>query len=193
MSRLWVTGYRSYELGIFKKDDPKEIVIKNVIKTNLEQSIIDGCDWIITGGQLGVEQWTIDVANSLKEDFPDEFQTSMMLPFKEFGNQWNEDNQLNLSKRKSSVDFTASVSNEPYKSPMQLRAYQEFMLTHTDKALLIYDADNPGKTKYDYERIKLYAENHDYEYRLIDFDELQEAANEYQNNLDNFQEWFEFI
>ncbi|WP_054608138.1 DUF1273 domain-containing protein [Apilactobacillus kunkeei] len=188
MSRLWVTGYRSYELGVFGDKDPKELVIKNVIENNLKQAIEDGVDWIITGGQMGVEQWTIEVADQLKEEYPDEFQISMMLPFKEFGKQWNEQNQMKLSQSINKVDFSASVSNDPYKSPMQLRAYQDFMLNHTDKALLIYDVDNPGKTQYDYEQIKRFSEIHDYDYHLIDFDELQEAANEYQNNLNNFEE-----
>ncbi|GAA6113210.1 MAG: DUF1273 domain-containing protein [Apilactobacillus sp.] len=185
MSRVWITGYRSYELGVFGNKDPKELVIKSVIENNIKQEVIDGADWIITGGQMGVEQWTAEVATSLKEELPGEFQLSVMLPFKEFGNQWNEQNQARLSSILSNVDFSASVSNDPYKSPMQLRAYQEFMLTHTDKAILIYDVDNPGKTQYDYEQIKRFSEQNDYGYRLVDFDELQEAANEYQNNLNN--------
>ena len=30
MRRLWITGYRSYELNVFKDDDPKVAVIKAV-------------------------------------------------------------------------------------------------------------------------------------------------------------------
>ncbi len=54
MSRLWVTGYRSYELGIFKDDDPKRKVLDTVLKNELVQAIVDGTDWIISGGQLGI-------------------------------------------------------------------------------------------------------------------------------------------
>lgn len=32
MKRAWITGYRSYELNIFKDNDPKVQVIKEVLK-----------------------------------------------------------------------------------------------------------------------------------------------------------------
>lgn len=188
LSRLWITGYRSYELGIFKNNDPKKTIIDKVIKDNLSQEIMDGVDWIITGGQLGIEQWSVEVANQLKSEYPDEFKTSVMLPFQKFGEQWNDDNKMSLQKCIQNSDFSASVSNEPYKSPIQLKAYQKFMLTHTDKALLIYDLDHEGKTKYDYNQIKQYSDHNDYDLRMIDFDDLQEAATEYENSRKNFEE-----
>lgn len=185
LSRLWITGYRNYELGIFKDDDPKLKVIDSVLKAELVQAIIDGTDWIISGGQLGVEQWALRVGTDLKKDYPGEFQTAMMLPFLEFGSNWNAANQEKFAKIKSLVDFSAVVSQKPYTSPEQLRNYQEFMLTHTDQAILIYDLDNPGKTQYDFDKIKKFAENHPYPYKLITFDDLQAAADEYQENLNN--------
>ncbi|MEE8823837.1 hypothetical protein LASUN_20430 [Lentilactobacillus sunkii] len=185
MSRLWITGYRSYELGIFKDDDPKRKVIDSVLKSEISQAIVDGMDWLISGGQLGIEQWSLEMGQGLKKEYPGEFQTSMMLPFAEFGNNWNENNQAKLQALKTKVDFSASVSDKPYQSPQQLRNYQEFMLSHTDQALLIYDLDNPGKSQYDYDKIKKFAENHPYPYKLITFDDLQSAADEYQENLNN--------
>ena len=56
------------------------------------------------------------------------------------------------------------------------------MLTYTDEALLLYDPDHEGKEKYDYQAIQKYQADHDYFYRLIDFDELQEAAIEWQEH-----------
>ena len=32
MSRLWLTGYRIYELGVFGSQDPKLLVIKDTLK-----------------------------------------------------------------------------------------------------------------------------------------------------------------
>ena len=185
VSRLWISGYRSYELNIFKDDDPKRKVIDSVLKSELSQAIIDGTDWIISGGQLGIEQWSLVTANYLKKDYPGEFKTAMMLPFAEFGSNWNENNQGKLQKLTNQVDFSASVSQKPYHSPEQLRNYQEFMLTHTDQAILIYDLDNPGKSQYDFDKIKQFAQTHPYPYRLITFDDLQVAADEYQENLNN--------
>ncbi len=185
LSRLWVTGYRSYELGIFDNHDKKRDVINYVLRKEITAEIENGVDWIITGGQMGIEQWTIEAANSLKSEYPDEFQVSMMVPFAEFSGHWNENNQAIYNQIKSQVDFFASTSNQPYNSPQQLRNYQEFMINHTDSALLVYDLDNPGKTQYDYNVIKNYADKHPYPYRLITFDDLQSAAEEYFESLNN--------
>ena len=63
---------------------------------------------------------------------------------------------------------------------MQLKNYQNFMLDHTDQAMLIYDPEHEGKTKYDYEMIKKYGEQEDYPYDLVDMYQLQEFAEMYQ-------------
>ncbi|TAR46582.1 hypothetical protein BV232_13855, partial [Lactiplantibacillus plantarum] len=79
---------------------------------------------------------------------------------------------------------------QPYENPQQLKNYQEFMVTHTDAATLVYDPDNPGKPTYDYDLIRNFSDTHPYPLTLIDFDWLQESANEYaekQNNGFNFE------
>ncbi|GKT02669.1 DUF1273 domain-containing protein [Furfurilactobacillus sp. WILCCON 0119] len=181
MSRLWVSGYRSYELGVFGTKDPKLAVIQFALKQALINQIENGVDWIITGGQLGVEQWVVTVANELKTDYP-QLKVAVMLPFAEFGGNWNEANQAQLSALLETADFTASVSDQPYQSPQQLKNYQAFMLSHTDAALLVYDEEHEGKPSYDYLAIKAFSEDHPYTVTLIDFDWLQESANEYQEN-----------
>lgn len=55
--RLWVTGYRAYELNVFGSNDPKLKVLKTSLKNTLMQFLDEGLEWLITGGQLGVEQW----------------------------------------------------------------------------------------------------------------------------------------
>lgn len=66
MSNLIISGYRSFELGVFKEDDPKIIVIKKCLKENLINLIENGVEWILVGGQSGVEQWSAEVVNELK-------------------------------------------------------------------------------------------------------------------------------
>lgn len=184
MSRLWLTGYRSYELGVFGEQDPKLLVIKDTLKKLLIERIENGTDWLITGGQLGVEQWSVEVATQLKAQYP-ELQVAMMTPFAEFGQNWNEANRGRYAQLASQVDFHQAVSRQPYQSPQQLRNYQEFMLTHTDEAVLVYDLEVEGKPQYDYQAIERYQERHAYPVTLIDMDWLQESANEYQENLKN--------
>ncbi len=59
---IYVSGYRSFELGVFKENDPKIQVVKNVLKRELRQLAEEGVEWILVSGNLGVE--TMDRANS---------------------------------------------------------------------------------------------------------------------------------
>ena len=71
MRRLWLTGYRSYELNAFQDDDPKVAVVKRVLTQRLTSLLEEDDDefWVITGPQLGVEQWGAAVALELKKAF----------------------------------------------------------------------------------------------------------------------------
>lgn len=176
LRRLWLTGYRGYELNVYQDNDPKLAVIKYSLKNALQVYLEDGLEWLITGAQLGVEQWGVEVATELKADFP-ELKIAMMLPFAEFGKQWNENNQQKLTQVLTKADFTAKVSEHPYQNPSQLKDYQTFMSEHTDGALMLYDPEYPGKPQYDYDFLKQKADRvSDYSLQLIDFYELQDQA-----------------
>ena len=180
MRRLWLTGYRSYELNAFQDDDPKVAVVKRVLTQRLTSLLEEDDDefWMITGPQLGVEQWGAAVALELKKSFR-QLKVAMMLPFADFGQQWNATNRDRLLNLRDRVDFAREVTTKPYESPEQLRSYQRFMLDHTDSMLMVYDPDHPGKPKYDYELAQKYGDQQDYLVDLVDFDELQEAAIEW--------------
>lgn len=177
MRRLWVTGYRSYELNVFKDDDPKVKVIKKVLMNNIKNRLEENDDefWLITGPQLGVERWAVECGLALQADFS-QLKLAVMLPFAEFAKKWNESNQEKLAMLIKRVNFSAEVSTQSYQSPQQLRMYQQFMLNHTDQQLIIYDPDHEGKPKYDYQAAQ---RRDDYPVQVIDFDELQEAAVEW--------------
>lgn len=66
IERLYVTGYQSYELGIFNEKDPKVQVIKNVLKRELIALIENGLEWVMISGNLGTEIWTGQIVNELK-------------------------------------------------------------------------------------------------------------------------------
>lgn len=186
MKRLWITGYRSYELNTFGDKDPKITIIKYALKNYLIELLEDGeLDWVITGPNLGIEHWATEVAIELRKKYP--VRVSIMTPYEEFASRWNENNQARYLNLKNQVDFFASTSNTPYKSPVQLRNYQNFMLLHTDRALMIYDPEHPGKPKYDYDLIKKYQKEKDYPLDLIDFYDLQDAAEEYQEEQENLK------
>ena len=185
MKRLWTTGYRAYELGVFDEKDPKVAVIKEVLQKELCYQLDSTSEefWLITGPQMGVERWSIESALAIKDDYP-QLKIALMEPYADFAARWNENNQARLAAVKAQVDFAGRVSEKKYESPEQLRAYQNFMLYYTDGALLIYDPEREGKTVWDWRAINRYREqNSDYSMRMIDFDELQEAAEEYSERL----------
>lgn len=179
MDRLWVTGYRSFELNVFNDKDPKITVIKYALKNYLVEKLEDAeLDWVITGANLGVEQWTAELMMELRQEYDVRF--SVMIPYMNFAERWNENNQAKFLNIKEGADFFASTSNSPYTSPAQLKNYQRFMVNHTDRALMIYDPEHPGKPKYDYQLIKNQQKIKDYPLDLIDFYDLEDAANEYE-------------
>ena len=65
IQRVYVTGYQSYELGIFSEQDPRVQVIKNVLKKELTALIENGLQWVMISGSLGTEIWTGQVVNEL--------------------------------------------------------------------------------------------------------------------------------
>ena len=185
MKRLWTTGYRAYELGVFDEKNPKVAVIKDVLQKQLRYQLDSTSEdfWLITGPQMGVERWSIESALTIKVDYP-QLKIALMEPYADFAARWNENNQARLAAIKAQVDFAGRVSEKKYESPEQLRTYQNFMLHYTDGALLIYDPEREGKTVWDWRAINRYREqNADYSMRMIDFDELQEAAEEYSERL----------
>ncbi len=186
MSRLWITGYRSYELNVFQEKDPKVEVIKRAVKQALRNQIEQGVDWLITGPQLGIEQWSARWGIDLKSDYP-EIKVAIMAPFAEFGSQWNDDNKAKLSQLQTDADFADQVSDTKYRSPAQLRNYQEFMLMHTDAALFVYDSEYPGKSEFELKAAQQFAETHPYPINIIDFDQLQETANEYEEEQEEIK------
>ncbi len=173
--RIWVSGYRKYELSVFGDKDPKITVIKYCLKRELRALCEDGMEWLITGCEQGCEQWAAEVGLELKADYP-QLQIAMMQPYANFGNRWQEESQEQLAALKSRVDFSASVSKTDYKSGQQLAAYGTFMSDHTDGALLLYDPEYPGKPKFNYNRVQNMPASRHYNVSLITMYDLQEAA-----------------
>lgn len=174
-SRIWVSGYRAQELGVFGDKDPKIAVIKYCLKKTLTEALDTGMTWLITGCQQGTEQWAAEVGLELQPDYP-ELKIAMMAPFAQFGDRWQEASQAKLAALRARVDFTADVSRAPYQSGRQFAQYGQFMRDHTDGACLLYDPEFPGRTQYDYDRLNELATTREYPLNLITMYDLQEAA-----------------
>ncbi|MDV7800011.1 DUF1273 domain-containing protein [Enterococcus hirae] len=169
---MYISGYRSFELGVFKENDPKITVIKKVLKKEIQQLVEEGLEWVLTSGNLGIETWVTEVVAELKQEYP-ELKLGIIYPFKEFGNNWNENNQEKLRMTEQLADYVEAVSHQAYQSPSQLRNHTRFLLDHTDGCLLIYDPEFPGKTQYFLKEAQTYQQDQSYEIRLVSMDDLQ--------------------
>ncbi|MGO2890571.1 DUF1273 domain-containing protein [Enterococcus devriesei] len=172
---LYVTGYQSYELGIFNEKDPRVQVIKNVLKRELTALIENGLEWVMISGSLGTEAWTGQVVNELKVDYP-ELRLAIIFPFENFGSNWKEQNQLILSELVQRADFVESVSHHPYQNPGQFKNHVSFLLEHTDAALVVYDTEYPGKSKFFLGDVEKYQLKNSYDLLTITMDDLENSS-----------------
>lgn len=182
MTRLHITGYRSFELGIFQDKDPKITIIKNTLKSRLIAYLEEGLEWVILGGNLGTDLWASEVVKELQVDYP-ELQYAVIFPFTEYGSNWNEANQLALSNLKLGAAYVDSTSHQPYENPQQLKNHTQFMLTHTEGALLLYDREFEGKPMFFLRDAERFQEQQAYNLELITMDDLQNYEN-YENYED---------
>ncbi|MTE25225.1 DUF1273 family protein, partial [Microbacterium sp. ZXX196] len=56
-----ISGYKPFEIGLFKKNDPAVEYIKKAIRKELEQLLEEGLEWVLISGQLGTELWAAEV------------------------------------------------------------------------------------------------------------------------------------
>ena len=105
---MYISGYRSFELGVFKENDPKITVIKKVLKKEIQQLVEEGLEWVLTSGNLGIETWVTEVVAELKQEYP-ELKLGIIYPFKEFGNNWNENNQEKLRMTEGCRDILRNI------------------------------------------------------------------------------------
>ena len=175
MTSLLITGYKSFELGVFKDKDPKVNIIKKAIKRDLKRFLDEGVDWMIFTGNLGFEFWALEVAKELQKDYP--LKLATLFPFETHGQNWNEANQVKLSDFKQ-VDFI-KYAYPTYEHKGQLRDYQIFLLENTDGAYLFYDEENETKLKFFYELMK---KKDNYMTKRLTFEDLNEMSENFSEN-----------
>ncbi|CAM3979883.1 SLOG family protein [Lederbergia lenta] len=172
-----LTGYKSYELGIYKNNDPAIDYIKKTISRRIIELMEDGLEWVIISGQPGVELWAAEVVFELQEEY-NELKLALITPFLNQEEKWKEDNKELYEMVMMQADFTESLSKLPYTAPWQFRNKNNFFLQKTDAAIILYDEEKEGSPKFFYEAAKLYQQSKSYELRMIDFYDLQAAVDE---------------
>ena len=111
MTTALVLGYSAFDLGLFSDKDPRLKLIKKAIRRDLEAMAEDGVTWLVFTGSLGFEYWVLEVAQEMKTEYG--FQLATIFALETHGENWNEGNQMKLSRVKH-VDILkkAYKSNE---------------------------------------------------------------------------------
>ncbi|AIC94528.1 DUF1273 domain-containing protein [Shouchella lehensis] len=178
MNAVLITGYKMHELGVFNESHEGIKWIKFVLKKRMIALIEEGATWFITSGQLGVEQWAMDVVDELKEIYP-HIQLGLLTPFEEQESKWNERLKELYHERVSKADFVDSISKRPYENPMQLKVKNDFLVQKTDGLLVLFDEEKEGSPLF---YIKV-ARSMDKPIFIISPEEIEEARRE---ALDDF-------
>jgi uncharacterized phage-like protein YoqJ len=174
---LAISGYKPFELGIFKNDHPSVTFIKAAIKKELFQMLEEGLEWVLISGQLGVELWAAEVVFELKSEFPD-VKLAVITPFLDQEASWSENNSEWYKSTLVQADFIDSVTKKGYEKPWQFRLKNQFFIEKSDALLLLYDQEKEGSPKYIYEMALQYQNNHSYPIQLITFYDLQVIVEE---------------
>lgn len=175
-----ISGYKPYEMGIFKNEDPAVRFIKLALRNNLVALLEEGLEWVIISGQLGTELWAAEVVFDLQLEGYHELQLAVITPFLNQEESWKEENKEWYETILAQADFIDSVSRKPYENPWQFRLKNQFFINKSDTLLLFYDSEKEGSPKYLYEMAKKYQEESDYSIRIIDFYDLQLLVEEEQ-------------
>lgn len=176
---LAISGYKPFELGIFKKDHPAVIYIKTALKKALSPLAEEGLEWVLISGQLGVELWAAEVIFELRTEFPS-VKLAVITPFLNQEASWNDLNKEWYESILAQADFIDSVTKRGYEKPWQFRLKNQFFIEKSERLLLFYDTEKEGSPKYLYELALQYQENHPYPIDIITFYDLQLIVEEEQ-------------
>ncbi|PLR99699.1 DUF1273 domain-containing protein [Bacillus sp. T33-2] len=180
-----VSGYKPFELGIFKPNHPAIKYIKAALRRQLEALIEAGLEWVMISGQLGVELWAAETVFELQEQYP-ELKLSVITPFLNQEETWNESNKEWYESIIAQADHVDSVSRKPYEKPWQFRLKNQFFVEKSDCMLLFYDTEKEGSPKFLYETARKYQESNPYEIMQITFYDLQLIVEEENNSQNGF-------
>lgn len=182
MTRIYVTGYRPHELGIFNSSHPGLPIIKKALEERLRQLLDDGLEWVIVSGQPGVETWAAEIVLDLKEEF-EQLKLAMITPFLDMDANWSDDKKQQFQLISNGADFVTAATKKPYEAPWQFVEKDKFILEQTDGLLLLYDEENEGSPKYIARLAQAFQEHYaQYEIYTITAYDLQVIAEDIQQS-----------
>ena len=127
-----VSGYKAFELGIFKQSHPSITYIKKAIRKSLDVLVEEGLEWVVISGALGTELWAAEVVYDMQERDGIDLKVAVITPF--LTKKRNGTNKTGncTSRCLPRADFIDSVSRKPYEKPWQLRLKNQFIIEKSD-------------------------------------------------------------
>jgi uncharacterized phage-like protein YoqJ len=180
-----ISGYKAYELGVFKQNHPAVKYIKTAILKQLVPLVEEGLEWVVISGQPGVELWAAEVVFELQQILPD-LKLSVLTPFLQQEEKWSEVNQEWYESVLIQADHVDSITKRLYEKPWQLRAANHFLIQKSDLLIMLYDSEKEGSPKFLLEAAKERQAREAYEIQLISFYDLQLIVEEEELNDRDF-------
>ncbi|RPF55805.1 SLOG family protein [Aquisalibacillus elongatus] len=175
---ITITGYKPYELNIFSEKDEKTLIIKEAIRRKLIPFLEEGLEWVVLSGQQGVETWSFEVLQSLKEEY--NVKVAIIPPFVDQEKVWKEDKQQAYQQMIQQADFYQPLSNKTYEGPKQFFVKNKWIIEKTDGCILLYEEEFGGSPQYFYDLALKYQEKFPYELTVINSFDLDDLAREIQ-------------
>ncbi len=172
-----VTGYKPFELGIFSLSHPSVKIIKYSVRSKIIQMMDEGIEWFVISGQTGIELWTAEVIQELKQEgFL--VKLAVLLPFLEQEERWPDPVKNLYQQVLEQADFVDVISKRKYESPQQFRQKNVFIVLNTVCCILVYDEEAPGSPQYFLTVARQKAEREAYTINMITRFELEDAEQE---------------
>jgi uncharacterized phage-like protein YoqJ len=167
-----ISGYKAYELGIFKQSHPAVQYIKLALLKQLTTLVEEGLEWVVISGQPGVELWAAEVVFELQQYLPD-LKLSVLTPFLNQEEKWSESNKEWYESVLVQADHVDSITKRPYEKPLQLIMANQFLIQKSDVLVLLYDDEKEGSPRFILEAAKKRKSQESYDIRIISFSDLQ--------------------
>lgn len=174
--RVFITGYRHYELGIFKDSQPEVKVLRDFLRSSIIRLIEEGAEWFIIQGYTGIEMYAANEIIDLKADY--DIKLGVLKPFHEFDDRYSESHKIELNNILAHADFHKFIFDRPYKDPSMFRAINAFITEHTDYGYIVYDSETETNLKYIFSLMLELNEKNQYNIERIQFDDINTFVND---------------
>ena len=139
---LCFTGHRSQKLPWkFNEKDSRCVKMRNITKAKIEQSIIDGYVYFISGMALGFDMICAEIVIEWKKKYP-YIKLVCAIPCKNQNKFWSNEYKIRYNNILSKADIVRYIDKEYTKTCMSER--NDYMLKNSSKVIALYNGHKGG-------------------------------------------------